>query len=91
MTWRPAEIFGLGDRKGRLAEGLRRRPDDLRRARKPTRSGAADSVTNAKWSPFDGAEFDGRVEATFVRGRPVYEDGRVSAAPGSGSWLRRGA
>ena len=90
VTWRPADIFGLGDRKGRLADGYDADLTIFDAREKHTFRGA-DSVTNAKWSPFDGAEFDGRVEATFVRGRPVYEDGRVSAAPGSGSWLPRRA
>jgi allantoinase len=90
VTWRPADIFGLGHRKGRLAEGY---DADLAvfDSREKATFHASESVTAAKWSPFDGVEFDGRVEATFVRGRVVYEDGSVTAAPGTGAWLRRGA
>ncbi len=89
VTWRPAEIFGLGRRKGRLATGF---DADLAvfDARRNVVFDASLSETNARWSPFDGVELDGRVEATYVRGRQVYGDGAVLGAPGSGSWLRRG-
>jgi allantoinase len=89
VTWRPAEIFGIGARKGRLATGF---DADLAvfDARRTVVFDASSSATNARWSPFDGFELAGRVEATYVRGREVYRDGAVVAAPGSGSWLRRG-
>ncbi|QEC47561.1 dihydroorotase family protein [Baekduia soli] len=88
MTSAPAALFGLGDRKGRLAEGM---DADLVvfDAREPAVFRAADSVTAARWSPFDGMALVGRVQATWLRGRPVFEDGRVVAAPGTGRWLRR--
>ncbi|MDP8922150.1 MAG: hypothetical protein M3O34_04650, partial [Chloroflexota bacterium] len=35
-------------------------------------------------SPFVGTAFRGRVAATIVRGRLVYRDGEVLAAPGHG-------
>lgn len=87
-TSRPAELFGVGDRKGRIALGM---DADLAvfDAREPATYHAADSQTNAGWSPFDGHEFCGRVEATFVRGKQVYDDGRVLAAPGDGRWVAR--
>ncbi len=89
LTWRPAEIFGVGDQKGRLAVGF---DADLAvfDARTPRTFRAADSLSSAKWSPFDGYEFDGRIEATYVRGELVFGDGRMVAEPGSGRWLRRG-
>ncbi len=88
LTWRPAELFGLGDRKGRLEPGL---DADLVvfDAREPHTFRAADSQTNAHWSPFDGREFRGRVEATYVRGELVFDGGRVVAEPGTGAWLAR--
>jgi dihydroorotase-like cyclic amidohydrolase len=88
LTWRPAEIFGLADRKGRLAVGL---DADVAvfDARAPWTFRAADTPSAADWSPFDGWSFAGRVEATYVRGRRVVEDGRVVGAAGSGAWLPR--
>lgn len=89
MTSRPAALFGIGDRKGRLTAGL---DADLAifDAREKHTYSAATTATNAPWSPFDGMVFDGRVEATFLRGRPVYEEGRVTGSAGAGAWLRRG-
>jgi allantoinase len=88
VTARPAEVFGLADRKGQLQEGL---DADLAvfDARQPWSFSSAASVTNAKWSPFDGWELAGRVEATYVRGELVYDGGRVVGEPGYGRWLRR--
>jgi allantoinase len=90
VTLRPAEIFGLADRKGQLHEGL---DADLAvfDARQPWTFSSAASVTNAKWSPFDGRELAGRVEATFVRGEVVYDGTSVVGEPGYGRWLRRTA
>jgi len=88
MTSRPAELFGVGDRKGRLAAGLDA-DFTVFDARRKTIFHASRSFTNARWSPFDGVELDGCVEATYVRGTLVYENGRVVATPGSGAWLRR--
>ena len=81
LTWRPAEIFGLGDRKGQLAVGM---DADLTvfDARTPHRYDAAQSLCSAKWSPFDGREFAGRVVATYVRGEIVFEDGSLVGEPG---------
>jgi len=88
VALQPAEIFGLADRKGQLQEGL---DADVAvfDARQPWSFSAAGSVTNAKWSPFDGRELAGRVEATFVRGEVVYDGERVVGEPGCGRWLRR--
>lgn len=88
VTWRPAELFGLGDRKGRFANGL-----DADVAvfdpRTPWTFRAADTPSAADWSPFDGWSFAGRVQATYVRGRRVFADGVVVGSPGTGRWLRR--
>jgi allantoinase len=88
LTWRPAEIFGLADRKGRLAVGL---DADIAvfDARTPWTYRAADTPSAADWSPFDGWSFAGRVEATYLRGRRVFEDGRVVGPAGGGAWLPR--
>ena len=88
VTSGPAEIFGLGGRKGRLEPGF---DADITvfDGRRPWTYRAENQVSGAKWSPFDGFEFDGKVEATFLRGMPVFEDGQVVGEPGNGEWLRR--
>lgn len=88
VAGRPADLFGVGDRKGRLRPGL---DADLVvfDARQPSTFDASRSLSSARWSPFDGRTFAGHVEATFLRGRAVYESGRVVATPGTGRWLSR--
>ena len=89
VTWRPAELFGLGRRKGSLEPG---KDADFAvfDTRRPWTFDAGKSHSSAKWSPFHGREFAGRVEAAFLRGRQVAREGEVLANPGYGVWLRRG-
>lgn len=49
---------------------------------------AANTQTEAKWSPFEGAKFDGRVAATFVRGQQVWNGNEISGKPGYGRFVR---
>jgi allantoinase len=91
---RPAAFFGIDHRKGALREGF-----------------DADFVVfddNVQWevrgselhnlnryTPFENHQLTGRVRATYVRGRPVFErkaDGReLFAAAGCGEWVPRGS
>ena len=89
VTWRPAELFGLAHRKGSLEPG---KDADFAvfDARRPWVFDASRSHSSAKWSPFDGHELAGRVEAAFLRGRQVAREGEVLGRPGFGAWLRRG-
>ena len=86
VAGRPADLFGLGGRKGRLAPGL---DADLVvfDARESWTFDAGRSLSSARWSPFHGRRLAGRVEATFLRGHPIYESGRLLAEPGAGRWL----
>ncbi len=43
--------------------------------------------TKPDWSPFSGYEVAGRVLKTSLRGKTVFEDGKVLAQPGSGRVL----
>ena len=45
-------------------------------------------TSDTKWSPFDGMTMAGAVVATYVRGRPVYENGRIVAEDGYGCFVR---
>ena len=40
------------------------------------------------WTPFEGWKLPARVRRVTLRGSPAFEDGRVLAAPGSGTDLR---
>ncbi len=46
----------------------------------------AETRSKCGWSPFDGMEVAGRVSRVVLRGKIVYEDGRVLAQPGDG-WV----
>jgi len=83
---RPAEIFGLGGKKGDIRPGCdgdlvlvdldtqwTLRPDDLH--------------SKSRNSPFIGTTFAGKVVHTTVRGRVVVENGELASHP-TGVWLR---
>ncbi|MEK7517838.1 MAG: dihydroorotase family protein [Patescibacteria group bacterium] len=40
--------------------------------------------TKCGWSPFDGWKVKGKVQRVFIRGKKVFEDGKVLVKPGSG-------
>ncbi len=84
----PARHFGLS-RKGRIAVGFDADIAVLRRGSAPFE--ARTMTSKIKWSPFAGRTMAGRVAATFVRGRKVFEEGRVLAAPGYGAFVRPAA
>lgn len=71
----PAQAYGLWPRKGHLGVGA---DADLvlvdPAARRVLRN--SDVISKAGWTPFDGREVTGRVEATYLRGRLVAERGR---------------
>ena len=85
---RPARFAGLAGRKGRIAPGLdadlvvwdpdatfRVTPERLR--------------FRHKVSPYLGREFHGEVKATYVRGSPVFRDGRVAGGASGRQLLHR--
>lgn len=84
----PADVFGL-HRKGRLAVG---HDADLVLFDPETRwtltGGGLHHPTG--WTPFEGLETTGRVEATYVRGRPAFDGGHVRASTGDGRFVAPG-
>ncbi len=89
----PARFFGVDHRKGRLRPGFDADFvvfDD--RAQWTVRAEALHNLN--RYTPFEGRTLTGRVRATYLRGRPVYqcrEDGSELFAPaGTGAWVRRG-
>ena len=44
--------------------------------------------TKNRWSAFEGMELAGRPIATFLRGKLVYQDGKITGEP-QGQWIRR--
>lgn len=46
--------------------------------------------TKCKWTPFEGKQVRGKVLEVSLRGSPVYRQGEVLAAPGTGQPLKAG-
>jgi allantoinase len=87
LAHNPAKLFRISDQKGALAIG--READIVLTRRDPYRYRAADSGNNyVAWSPYDDIGLPFRIVATFLRGRCVAADGRVSAAPGQGQFVK---
>jgi dihydroorotase len=77
----PAQRFGIGNRKGTLAQG---RDADILvlDPRLDTSINHAGQLSRAGYTPFDGMRVPGRLTAVFLRGEPVFEDGqRLAPAP----------
>ena len=83
----PARRFGL-DAKGCIAPGFDADlvlfdPAGVTRYSSPPAHGGAE------YSLYGGLELRGRVERVWLRGVPVYEQGRVLARPGQGRYVER--
>ena len=90
VAWRlaakPAERFGLGGRKGKIAVG---RDADVVLFDPALEWTLEPSVvqTRSGLTPYAGRQFVGRVTRTLVRGTTVYADGEFSAPPGHGRFV----
>jgi allantoinase len=85
-SWNPARRFGLG-RKGDIALGYDADLALLDPARTFTVR-AADSPSGQGYTPFEGQELAGQVQATFLRGRLVYDRGTFVGSP-RGQFIKR--
>jgi allantoinase len=87
LAQNPAALFRITHVKGALAVG--RDADIVLMRRDPYRYRAADSGNNfVSWSPYDDIELPFRPVATFLRGACVAADGRVTAEPGRGRFVK---
>jgi allantoinase len=88
IAGRPADLFGLGGRKGRLSPGYDADFVIFDTHERWTFT-VAGSRSSARHSPYEGRELVGRVCSTYVRGQAVYAEEQVVAQPGYGRWLAR--
>ncbi|MDE0060989.1 MAG: dihydroorotase family protein [Defluviicoccus sp.] len=86
----PARLFGIADRKGRLAVGADGDLALVDPALARTVDGGAIRSRAAR-SPFEGMALTGWPVLTVLRGRVIAEDGRHVGGTPQGRWLRRGA
>jgi len=87
MVEQPARRFGLAHRKGGIMPGA----DADLTILDPLCSWTIHSSemhTAAGWSLFEGWNLQGRVTATILRGKIVYNGQEVLAAPGDGQFVR---
>jgi allantoinase len=85
-SWNPAQRFGLGG-KGDIAVCY----DADLALLDPTRRftvRAAESPSAQGYTPFEGMELTGRVEATFLRSRQIHENGGIVGQP-TGRYIKR--
>jgi allantoinase len=86
VAWNPARRYGLA-RKGDLAPGY----DADIAIVDPERTWtirSADSESTQGYTPFEGIELGAAVVETYLRGRPIFRDGRVLGSP-TGRYLDR--
>ncbi|RYY94593.1 MAG: hydantoinase [Comamonadaceae bacterium] len=86
LSWNPAQRFGL-NRKGDIAEGYDADVVLVDPAHTWTIR-AEDSPSTQGYTPFEGLELSAHVDATFLRGRLVCENGQVIGKP-QGQYLHR--
>ena len=85
-SYNPARRFGLAS-KGDIAPGLDADlaildPNETWVVR------AADSESRQGYTPFEGLELSGRVKTTFLRGKRVFDGGKIVGKP-TGKYLHR--
>ncbi len=86
LSWNPAQRYGL-NHKGDIAEGF----DADVVLVDPNHTWtihAKDSPSTQGYTPFEGLELSAHVDATFLRGKLIYEDGQILGKP-SGQYLHR--
>lgn len=83
-----AELFGLADRKGRIAEGL---DADLAIWDPQKRVTITNDILHhaMDYTPYEGMTVTGWPVTTLSRGEPVWDDGTIVAEPGRGRFLER--
>jgi len=81
MSEQPAKFVGLGNRKGRIATGY----DADLIVWDPDQAMTVDGSINLhrhKLTPYEGVTLYGKIMATILRGKKVYNDGQIQGPPG---------
>jgi allantoinase len=77
LSTRPAQFFGLDDRKGSLAVGLD--ADVAILGEGSFAFDASQTRDGLNWSPYDGETFAARIQATYLRGSKLWNGKDVSS------------
>ena len=87
---RPARHHGLAGRKGAIEAGKDADLVVIEPGNFAFDEAAIQDRPELRWSPYQGRAMRGRVAATLLRGQVIWDGAVVSAAPGTGQFLRRG-
>lgn len=79
MVNNPRKIFSLSEQPETWVEIERDREYTLQ---------AAEMKTKCAWTPFEGMKVRGGIRRVVLRGKVVYEQGKIAAEPGSGINIR---
>ena len=85
-SWNPAQRYGL-NHKGDIAEGFDADIALVNPAKTWTIA-AKDSPSTQGYTPFEGMELSANVDATFLRGMKIFENGEILGKP-RGQYLHR--
>ena len=88
LSYNPARLFGLYPQKGAIQPGADADLVIVDLAKEWTLS-ADQLFYKNKFSAYVGSKFKGQVISTLVRGKTVFQEGRIVAEPGYGRLLRR--
>jgi allantoinase len=87
---RPARHHGLAGRKGAIEAGKDADFVVIEPGNFEFDEAEIQDRAELRWSPYQGRAMRGRVAATLLRGQVIWDGAVVSAAPGTGQFLRRG-
>jgi allantoinase len=87
LSERPAKFFGLWPRKGGIQVGADADFAIVRNAE--WRFDASQTLDGLNWSPYDGDMFTARTQATFVRGKLVWNGTKIEGERGYGVFVPR--
>jgi dihydroorotase-like cyclic amidohydrolase len=82
----PARIFGVYPRKGTIQVGSDADLTLVDMGQEMTLS-SKNSYSRSGWTAFDGVRVKGVPTHTIVRGRIVYENGKITGFPGAGKFV----
>jgi len=88
LSENPARLYGMYPRKGVLREGSDADIVILDPERKKTIT-AAEQVSRCDYAPLEGMEMTGTIDAVYLRGQKIAQDGQV-IVENQGQYVKRG-
>ena len=88
---RSAKLHGLWPKKGAIRPGSDADMLVMERADYAFDEAVIQDRPEMRWSPYHGRRMRGRVAATVLRGRTIWDGAQVLASPGDGRFVKRQA